>query len=93
MFSLSVGYAKQFSRLFVIFTITTTYTMTTVTQKLRIMESLDALDQTQSEKVLAYIRSMLNASHNEDHYKRFKREAMKEIRKALKTDRSLKLQA
>ncbi|MCU0397975.1 MAG: hypothetical protein MUC73_07715 [Cyclobacteriaceae bacterium] len=67
--------------------------MTTVTQKLRIMESLDALDQTQSEKVLAYIRSMLNTSRDEDQYRHFKREAMKEIRKALKTDRSLRLQA
>jgi hypothetical protein len=57
------------------------------------MESLDALDQTQSEKVLAYIRSMLNTSRDEDQYRHFKREAMKEIRKALKTDRSLMLQA
>lgn len=67
--------------------------MTTVTQKLRILESLDALDQTQSEKVLAYIRNMLADSQYDNQYKRFKREAMKEIRKALKTDRSLKLQA
>jgi hypothetical protein len=67
--------------------------MSTVTQKLRIMESLDALDQTQSEKVLAYILSMLNTSRDEDQYRNFKREAMKEIRKALKTNRSLKLQA
>jgi tellurite resistance protein len=67
--------------------------MTTVTKKLQILESLDALDQTQSEKVLAYIKSMLAPPQDERHYKRFKREAMKEIRKALKTDRSLKLQA
>ncbi|HRJ29325.1 MAG TPA: hypothetical protein PLV21_00545 [Cyclobacteriaceae bacterium] len=67
--------------------------MTTATQKLQILESLDALDQSQSEKVLAYIKNMLVASKDESQYKRFKREAMKEIRKALKTDRSLKLQA
>ncbi len=67
--------------------------MITVTQKLRIMESLDALNQTQSEKVLAYIRSMVNNQREEDQYKRFKREAMKEIRKALKTNKSLTLQA
>jgi len=67
--------------------------MTTVTKKLQILESLDALDQTQSEKVLAYIKSMLAPPQDESQYKRFKREAMKEIRKALKTDRSLKLQA
>jgi tellurite resistance protein len=67
--------------------------MTTVTKKLQILESLDALDQTQSEKVLAYIKSMLAPPQDEGQYKQFKREAMKEIRKALKTDRSLKLQA
>jgi len=67
--------------------------MTTATKKLQILESLDALDQSQSEKVLAYIKNMLVASRDENQYKRFKREAMKEIRKALKTDRSLKLQA
>jgi tellurite resistance protein len=67
--------------------------MTTATQKLRILESLDALDQTQSEKVLAYIKNMLATSNDEIRYKRFKREAMKEIRKALKTDHSLRLQA
>lgn len=67
--------------------------MTTATQKLQILESLDALDQSQSEKVLAYIKNMLVASKDESQYKRFKREAMKEIRKALKTDRSLRLQA
>jgi hypothetical protein len=67
--------------------------MANVTQKLRILESLDALDQTQSEKVLAYIRSMLNTQRDEEHYKRFKREAMKEIRQALKTNRNLTLPA
>jgi tellurite resistance protein len=67
--------------------------MTTATQKLRILESLDALDQSQSEKVLAYIKNMLAASRDESQHRRFKREAMKEIRKALKTDRNLKLQA
>ena len=36
--------------------------MTTATQKLQILESLDALDQSQSEKVLAYIKNMLVAS-------------------------------
>lgn len=67
--------------------------MTSATQKLRILESLDALDQSQSERVLAYIRNLLAASQDENQYKRFKREALKEIRKALKTDRSLRLQA
>jgi tellurite resistance protein len=64
--------------------------MTTATQKLQILESLNALDQSQSEKVLAYIKDMLVSSRDESTYRRFKREAMKEIRQALKTDRSLK---
>lgn len=67
--------------------------MTTVTHKLRILESLEALDQPQSEKVLAFIRNILAAAQDENQHRRLKREAMKEIRKALKTDRSLKLQA
>ncbi len=67
--------------------------MSTANQKLRILESLDELDQSQSEKVLAYIKNMLAANQSETQYKRLKRAAMKEIRKALKTDRSLRLQA
>ena len=67
--------------------------MTTATQKLQILESLDALDQSQSEKVLAYIRTIMKAVQDENQKKRLKREAMREIRKALKTDRSLRLQA
>lgn len=67
--------------------------MTTATHKLRILESLAALDQSQSEKVLAFIRNILAAAQDENQHKRLKREAMKEIRKALKTDRSLKVQA
>lgn len=67
--------------------------MTTATQKLQILESLNALDQSQTEKVLAYIKNMLVTSRDEMQYKRFKREAMKEIRQALKTDRSLKSRA
>lgn len=67
--------------------------MTTVTHKLRILESLEALDQSQSEKVLAFIKNILAAAQDENQHRRLKREAMKEIRKALKTDRSLKLRA
>lgn len=64
--------------------------MTTATQKLKILESLSSLDQSQTEKVLAYIKNMEVSSRDESQYRRFKREAMKEIRQALKTDRSLK---
>jgi hypothetical protein len=54
------------------------------------LESLNALDQTQTEKVLAYIKDMLTPS-DESQYKRNKREAMKEIRQALSRERRLKL--
>lgn len=64
--------------------------MNSVTKKLQILESLNALDQTQTEKVLAYIKDMLTPS-DESQHKRNKREAMKEIRQALSRERRLKL--
>jgi tellurite resistance protein len=64
--------------------------MNSVTKKLQILESLSAMDQTQTEKVLAYIKDMLTPK-NEGEYKRNKREAMKEIRQALSRERRLKL--
>jgi hypothetical protein len=64
--------------------------MTSVTNKLRILESLDALDQSQSEMVLTYIKEMLNPG-DEIRHRRNKHEAMKEIRLALNRERRLKL--
>jgi tellurite resistance protein len=64
--------------------------MNSVTKKLQILESLNALDQTQTEKVLAYIKDMLSLK-TDGEYKRNKREAMKEIRQALNHDRRLKV--
>jgi len=64
--------------------------MNSVTKKLQILETLNALDQTQTEKVLAYIKDMLTPKNDRD-YKRNKREAMKEIRQALNYERRLKL--
>ncbi len=64
--------------------------MNSVTKKLQILESLNAMDQTQTENVLAYIKDMLTPK-NEVDYKRSKREAMKEIRQALSRERRLKL--
>jgi tellurite resistance protein len=64
--------------------------MNSVTKKLQILESLNAMDQTQMEKVLAYISDMLTPK-SEVEYKRNKREAMKEIRQALNRERRLKL--
>jgi tellurite resistance protein len=64
--------------------------MNSITRKLQILESLNAMDQTQTEKVLAYIKDMLTPK-SELEYKRNKREAMKEIRNALNHERRLKL--
>ncbi|MFZ2905244.1 MAG: hypothetical protein WAZ98_03470 [Cyclobacteriaceae bacterium] len=64
--------------------------MNSVTKKLQILESLNALDQSQTEKVLAYIKDLLSLNGKGDH-KRNKREAMKEIRQALSHDRRLRI--
>jgi hypothetical protein len=50
--------------------------------KLAILQSLDGMDKVQMEDVLTYIKSIL---HQPDHdYHAFKKEAMKEIRQALR---------
>jgi hypothetical protein len=41
------------------------------------------MDQAQMEKVLKYVKSMLEKPASETAYERFKRNAMKEIRQAL----------
>jgi tellurite resistance protein len=64
--------------------------MNSVTKKLQILESLNGLDQAQTEKVLAYIKDMLTNT-SDAHYKRNKREAMKEIRQALNSNRRLRV--
>lgn len=65
--------------------------MSNTTQKLSILESLNALDQAQADKVLSYIKNLLNTSSEEEmRYQRFKREAMKEIRQAINHERILK---
>ena len=63
--------------------------MTTTNQKHQILESLDSLDQTQTEKVLDYIKGLLHVSKDDLRYHRMKREAMKEIRQALGNSRKL----
>ena len=56
--------------------------------KLAILQSLDAMDQLQMENVLDYIKSVLRDSDPVAH-KSFKKEAMKEIRKALRQNKNL----
>lgn len=55
--------------------------------KLAILQSLDAMDKVQMEEVLTYIRSVLNQPAKAVDYKAFKKEAMKEIRKALRQEK------
>lgn len=57
-------------------------------QKHEILASLDSLNQTQANKVLEFIRGLLYSA-DEESYKALKREAMKEIRKALRKKRSI----
>jgi mRNA-degrading endonuclease RelE of RelBE toxin-antitoxin system len=63
--------------------------MYTIDQKHQILESLDALDQAQAEKVLSYIKGLLHTSREDAGYQKLKREAMKEIRQALGNGRKL----
>ncbi len=55
--------------------------------KVQIFESLDGLDQLQSEQVLAYIRSILSSRQDEEDYANFKSRAMSEIQRALNHNR------
>jgi predicted nucleic-acid-binding protein len=55
--------------------------------KLAILQSLDAMDKVQMEEVLLYIKSILNQSGRNMDHKEFKKEAMKEIRKALRQEK------
>lgn len=47
------------------------------------MESISSLDPGQAEKVLEYIRQLSSKTVDDVTYRRFKRQAMKEIRTAL----------
>ena len=61
--------------------------MTNIHQKHQILESIEALDQTQAEQVLAYIKGLL--APDEAGHRKLKREAMKEIRQALGKNRKM----
>jgi len=52
--------------------------------KHEILESIEALDQTQTEKVLEYIQGLLQSSKQDASHRKTKRDALKEIRQALK---------
>lgn len=56
--------------------------------KLAILESLDAMDHTQMEKVMAYIREVLRQESRPRDRKR-RQQAMEQIRKALQPQQIL----
>ncbi len=64
--------------------------MTSFNQRHQILESLDYLDQGQTEKVLEYIRTLMHTHKDEVSHQSLKREALKEIRLALGKDRKLR---
>jgi tellurite resistance protein len=64
---------------------------TTFNQKHQILESLNALDQTQTEKVMDYINGLITTSREDARYQKLKREAMKEIKQALGKGHKLNL--
>ena len=58
--------------------------MKTIYRKHEILESLGEMDQTQMEKVLSYIKGMLNSEAAKVRaYETFKSKALNEIRQAL----------
>lgn len=61
--------------------------MKTKTQRTQILETLDVLDQAQTEQVLAYMKQMIQVENDKAVYRKFKREAMREIRDALNRER------
>jgi len=58
--------------------------MTTIHQKLEILQTLNRLDAVQSEKVLDYIKGLLYSPQNDFHRQYVRRKAMKEIGQALR---------
>jgi len=59
--------------------------------KLAIVQSLDAMDKGQMQEVLLYIKNLLSQPERPDDYNAFKKEAMKEIRQALRQEKKRKL--
>ena len=58
--------------------------------KLAILESLDAMDSVQMEKVLQYIKGILRQQGTVDSV-RFRQQAMEQIRKALVAEKNEKV--
>jgi hypothetical protein len=55
--------------------------------KLAILQSLDAMDQKQMDEVLMYIKGILSQPARPSDYQTFKRQALKEIQHALRSEK------
>jgi hypothetical protein len=64
--------------------------MNSIHQKHQILASLESLDQVQAEQVLQYIKGLVYSKAEEASHEKLKREALKEIRQALRNARKLK---
>lgn len=60
-------------------------------RKLAILESLDTMDHIQMEKVLQYIKEILRQEQVTDNNRRFRQQAMEQIRHALRSEKSRKM--
>ncbi len=58
--------------------------MMTVPHSWEILASIETLNAVQRARVLAYIRGLVGGHQDEDRHERLKRQAMIEIRRALK---------
>jgi hypothetical protein len=58
--------------------------------KLAILESLDTMDHIQMEKVLQYIKDVLRQEQATYNSRRFRQQAMEQIRHALRSEKNLK---
>ncbi|MBL6446322.1 hypothetical protein JMN32_08380 [Fulvivirga sp. 29W222] len=61
--------------------------MKAITKKQAILQSLEAMDASEMEKVLDYIKDLLYNPSNDSNYQKVKQQAMREIQRALKNEK------
>lgn len=61
--------------------------MKAITKKQAILQSLEAMDASEMEKVLDYIKDLLYNPVNDLNYQQIKQQAMQEIRTALNKEK------
>jgi hypothetical protein len=57
----------------------------------QLLEVFGTLDQQQANQVLAYAKQLISKEEHPTAYKKFKREAMKQIRQALQKEKSVRV--